>query len=78
VIDILEQNLFDVNSKLWEIEDKIRDKEFAQQFDDEFIQLARSVYITNDERMAIKQKLNQQCGSRLVEEKSYYNYLRSK
>ena len=76
VIDILEQNLFDVNSKLWEIEDKIRDKEFAQQFDDEFVQLARSVYMTNEERMAIKQKLNQICGSRLVEEKSYHNYSR--
>lgn len=75
-LDMLEQSLFDVNSKLWDIEDKIRDKEYAQQFDDEFIQLARSVYITNDERMAIKQKLNQLCGSRLVEEKSYYNYLR--
>ena len=64
--------------KLWEIEDKIRDKEYAQEFDHTFIELARSVYITNDERMAVKQRLNQVCGSRLVEEKSYYNYLRTK
>lgn len=77
-IDLLEQSLLDINTKLWDIEDKIRDKEYAQEFDDTFIELARSVYITNDERMAIKQKLNQVCGSRLVEEKSYYNYLRSK
>ncbi len=63
-----------VNERLWTIEDAIRDKERAQAFDAEFIRLARSVYIENDERAAIKRRLNLKLGSSLVEEKSYSSY----
>jgi hypothetical protein len=63
-----------VNLKLWDIEDKIRRKEAEKEFDAEFIQLARSVYINNDERAAIKRKLNLSHGSELVEEKEYADY----
>jgi|TARA_B110000211_G_scaffold79360_1_gene93037 uncharacterized protein (DUF3084 family) len=70
----LEGELSQINQQLWGIEDKIRDKERANSFDDEFIQLARSVYITNDERSRIKRKINELLGSELVEEKSYAEY----
>jgi hypothetical protein len=63
-----------VNERLWEIEDEIRDKERAQAFDAEFIRLARAVYIENDERAAIKRRINLTLGSRIVEEKSYAKY----
>jgi len=63
-----------VNEQLWDIEDKIRDKEHARAFDAEFIELARSVYISNDERAAIKKRVNTALGSRIVEEKSYRPY----
>ncbi len=63
-----------VNESLWEIEDKIRLKEAAQSFDDEFVQLARSVYKINDERASIKRQLNRILGSELTEEKSYADY----
>ncbi len=63
-----------VNAALWEIEDKIRDKEAAQEFDAVFIELARAVYVTNDERARIKKEINQKLGSTLVEEKSYADY----
>ena len=63
-----------VNEKLWDIEDKIRIKESQQCFDNEFIELARSVYFVNDERAEIKRELNSQTGSDLVEEKSYSDY----
>jgi len=66
--------LFDVNERLWVIEDDIRDKERAQQFDAEFIRLARAVYFENDERAAIKRRINVKLGSSIVEEKSYSNY----
>jgi hypothetical protein len=66
--------LLAVNERLWTIEDDIRDKERAQTFDAEFISLARSVYIENDERAAIKRRLNLKLGSSLVEEKSYAEY----
>ena len=62
------------NQQLWDIEDKIREKEKYKSFDDEFIQLARSVYITNDERSRIKRSINETFGSELVEEKSYSDY----
>lgn len=67
-------DLLDVNSKLWEIEDKIREKESKKEFDDEFIELARSVYITNDIRASIKKDINILSNSNLVEEKSYASY----
>jgi hypothetical protein len=63
-----------VNERLWEIEDRIRDKEAAHAFDAEFIELARAVYVENDARAAIKKRLNTQLGSRIVEEKSYRPY----
>jgi hypothetical protein len=68
--------LRDVNAKLWDIEDRIRDKERDGLFDAEFIELARAVYVTNDERAAIKKKINTKLGSALVEEKSYATYKR--
>ena len=69
-----ERALENVNERLWDIEDRIRDKEAHQTFDREFIELARAVYICNDERAAIKKHVNLQLGSRLVEEKSYKQY----
>lgn len=66
--------LGEVNSKLWDIEDKLRSKERTQNFGPEFIRLARSVYFTNDERARLKQEVNTQFGSRLTEVKSYEAY----
>ncbi|HXQ64842.1 MAG TPA: DUF6165 family protein [Steroidobacteraceae bacterium] len=63
-----------VNERLWDIEDRIRDKERARSFDAGFIELARSVYIENDERAAIKKRINVALGSTIVEEKSYAAY----
>lgn len=63
-----------VNESLWDIEDKIRDKESEQVFDKEFVDLARSVYFTNDERAEIKKIINMKTGSELIEEKSYSDY----
>ena len=63
-----------VNEQLWDIEDRIRELERERRFDAEFIELARAVYITNDERAAIKKRINSALGSRLVEEKSYKEY----
>jgi hypothetical protein len=65
-----------INEALWEIEDDIRIKEAAGEFDEDFIQLARSVYITNDERAAVKRRINVKVGSDLIEEKSYADYRR--
>ncbi|KJV36945.1 DUF6165 family protein [Luteibacter yeojuensis] len=66
--------LLAVNKRLWDIEDRIRVKEKAQEFDNDFIQLARSVYFENDERAAVKREINMKLGSTLVEEKSYQDY----
>jgi hypothetical protein len=66
--------LFEVNERLWVIEDDIRDKERAQEFDAQFIRLARAVYFENDERAAIKRRINVKLGSSIVEEKSYASY----
>ncbi|GEM_PF-120283 len=66
-----------INAALWEIEDEIRLKEKAQMFDARFIELARAVYITNDQRAAVKRAINEKLGSRLIEEKSYQVYTRS-
>jgi len=65
--------LQEVNDTLWDIEDKIRVKESRQEFDEEFIWLARAVYKTNDKRAELKKQINVQAGSTLVEEKSYVN-----
>ena len=69
-----ERALQNVNERLWDIEDRIRDKEAKQSFDRDFIELARAVYVCNDERAAIKKRINLQLGSRLIEEKSYKQY----
>ena len=60
-----------INERLWEIEDRIRAKEAADSFDGEFVELARSVYRSNDERAAVKKRINLRFGSALIEEKSY-------
>lgn len=77
-IDIADERarLLAVNEALWEIEDAIRLKERAQAFDAAFIELARSVYVRNDERAAVKREINLKLGSQLVEEKSYQDYRR--
>jgi hypothetical protein len=66
--------LMAVNERLWVIEDDIRERERAQDFGAEFIRLARAVYFENDERAAIKRRLNLKLGSTMVEEKSYREY----
>jgi hypothetical protein len=63
-----------VNEILWAVEDSIRDKERNKQFDQDFIEMARSVYITNDRRAEIKKRINLKYGSLFVEEKSYKEY----
>jgi len=73
-VNSLVKELESVNEKLWNVEDKLRDKERSKQFDGEFIQLARDVYFTNDERARIKKNLNEVTNSKLVEEKSYQKY----
>jgi hypothetical protein len=71
-------NIYDdlviTNSKLWNIEDELRVYEKKQIFDNKFIELARSVYYTNDERFALKNKINQLTNSELKEQKSYEDY----
>jgi hypothetical protein len=66
--------LREVNLKLWEIEDRIREREALQQFDDTFVHLARSVYIENDKRSDIKRGINERTQSILIEEKEYVDY----
>ena len=70
----LYNELKQTNTKLWEIEDKIRDKERSKKFDREFNELARNVYLTNDEHSRIKRNINETFGSKIIEEKSYYKY----
>lgn len=69
------EKLKDTNAKLWDIEDKLRLKERESKFDDEFINLARSVYFNNDKRASIKMEINLLFNSHIIEEKSYENYL---
>ena len=68
------ENLININSKLWNIEDDIREYERKKLFDQTFIDLARSVYFTNDERAKVKNDINKIFGSELVEVKSYEEY----
>ena len=70
----LKKQLKEINLELWKIEDKIRDCEREKSFTDIFIELARSVYFTNDKRSQIKLKINLLLNSKLVEEKSYKDY----
>ena len=76
IFDILKlvAELEATNLKLWEVEDKLRDKEREGNFDEEFIELARLVYITNDKRAEIKRDINKVFGSNFIEEKSYLKY----
>ena len=67
-------DLKSVNQSLWTIEDAIRDKERQGQFDAEFVELARQVYLQNDRRAALKRQINQAYGSELCEEKAYASY----
>ena len=73
-INDLRQELKTVNETLWDIEDDIRKKDLRGEFDSEFIELARSVYIQNDTRAEHKRAINLRLGSELMEEKSYVNY----
>jgi hypothetical protein len=73
-LDELQARLRDVNARLWDIEDRLREKERDQAFDPEFIELARSVYRTNDLRSKIKRDVNELFESRLIEEKLYQEY----
>jgi hypothetical protein len=73
-VRLIHDELKTINEALWEIEDDIRDKERAREFDQVFIDLARSVYVTNDQRANAKKKLNLYLGSEIVEEKSYQDY----
>ena len=70
----LKLDLLNINKTLWNIEDIIRNHEREERFDSDFIELARSVYYTNDERAEVKMQINQLTGSTLVEEKSYQEY----
>lgn len=70
-LDALKSQLKVINERMWEIQDRLRDKEAAQVFDDDFIQLARGVYGTNGERVKVKNEINRIAGSQLVEEKQY-------
>ncbi len=70
----LRQTLKEINQTLWDIEDRIRVKEAKKEFDQEFVDLARSVYVQNDQRAAAKKEINVLLGSRIVEEKSYAEY----
>jgi len=71
---VLYAELKNVNARLWDIEDAIRAEESRKAFGEEFIRLARSVYVENDRRAAIKQKINLASGSDIVEEKQYHAY----
>lgn len=70
----LRQTLKEINQALWDIEDRIRVKEAKKEFDQEFVDLARSVYVQNDQRAATKKEINVLLGSQIVEEKSYAEY----
>jgi hypothetical protein len=68
------EELYQINARLWQIEDDIRDCERAGDFGPVFVALARAVYVTNDERAAVKKAINLHLGSAIVEEKSYKDY----
>ena len=73
-IKILYIDLLNINKTLWNIEDQIRECERDERFGSDFIELARSVYYTNDDRADVKKQINTLTGSKLVEEKSYQDY----
>ncbi len=73
-LDAMRAELKAINERLWEIEDDIRDEERNRRFGERFIELARAVYVTNDERAAVKKRVNLHLNSTIVEEKSYQDY----
>ncbi|MDC0008740.1 DUF6165 family protein [bacterium] len=73
-LEALHVDLLNVNKTLWNIEDQIRDLEREKNFGSDFVELARSVYFTNDDRSDVKKEINLLTGSNLVEEKSYEEY----
>ena len=73
-IKSLYNDLYNINNELWIIEDNIRDKDRNKEFDNDFIDIARSVYITNDKRMSIKKSIDKLMGSDISEQKSYKPY----
>jgi hypothetical protein len=73
-LERLSADLREANERLWQIEDDIRDRERNNDFGDSFVELARSVYKTNDKRAALKREINELLGSSLIEEKSYASY----
>ena len=73
-LERLQQDLYNINLTLWNVEDQIREHERMGLFNDDFIELARSVYYINDERSVVKKNINILTGSNLVEEKSYEEY----
>jgi hypothetical protein len=70
----LRASLKAVNAQLWDVEDTIREHERRQDFGEEFVRLARSVYRLNDQRAQLKREINLVCGSAIVEEKEYVDY----
>lgn len=74
LVSDFKQKLFDVNTRLWKVEDDIRDKEFKREFDTDFIELARKVYRLNDDRAGLKKSINQALKSEFIEEKSYKDF----
>ena len=73
-LERLSAELKQANERLWQIEDDIRERERNEDFGDAFVELARSVYKTNDSRARLKREINELLGSRLIEEKSYASY----
>ena len=73
-IKALVAELKDINEALWDIEDNVREREYAKDFGEAFIALARAVYVTNDKRAEVKKQINLATGSTLIEEKSYEDY----
>lgn len=73
-LDALRAELKAINEKLWVVEDDLRDLERAKDFGPRFVELARAVYFTNDERAAVKRRINELLGSAIMEEKSYAPY----
>lgn len=73
-LNVLHEDLYNVNKTLWNIEDLIRECERQESFGEDFVELARSVYYTNDDRSEVKKKINLLTGSLFVEEKSYEEY----
>ncbi|MBD34006.1 MAG: hypothetical protein CMN52_00350 [SAR116 cluster bacterium] len=73
-IKALVAELKDINEALWDIEDNVREREYAKDFGEAFIALVRAVYVTNDKRAEVKKQINLATGSTLIEEKSYEDY----